>query len=173
MKNPLYGYSPIVTRPRFTWPGGAHLAFYLGANIEHYPSERNGRSGRTRVSLGGGRDYCTGDRKSGARLARTRADRDLCHTPPAARTLTDVTLFVSKSVSGPEFLRNVCDQFDQLYADAAHGAGDGARDSSIPTQVSRASTRLHPKSSRRVDHHLRRDCRSLPPTTNHGGITIS
>jgi hypothetical protein len=33
--------------------------------------------------------------------------------------MNDVTLFVSKSYTGPEFLQAVTDQVDQLYEDAA------------------------------------------------------
>ena len=29
-------YSPIVTRPRFAWPGGARLAVWVVPNVEHY-----------------------------------------------------------------------------------------------------------------------------------------
>ena len=38
---------------------------------------------------------------------------------PYSIEVNDVTLFVSKSLSGPEFLQIVQDQFDQLYADSA------------------------------------------------------
>ena len=31
-----YGYSPIVNRPDYTWPGGKQLAFYIALNIEHF-----------------------------------------------------------------------------------------------------------------------------------------
>jgi len=40
MDNPLYDYSPIVARPRLTWPRGARIAFYVGLNIEHYLVDR-------------------------------------------------------------------------------------------------------------------------------------
>jgi peptidoglycan/xylan/chitin deacetylase (PgdA/CDA1 family) len=36
MDNTLYKYSPIVSRPRLTWPNGARIAFYVGLNIEHF-----------------------------------------------------------------------------------------------------------------------------------------
>jgi hypothetical protein len=36
MDNELYGYSPIVSRPKLVWPKGARIAFYIGLNIEHY-----------------------------------------------------------------------------------------------------------------------------------------
>ena len=36
MENELYGYSPIVDRPRIIWPNGARIAFYVGLNIEHF-----------------------------------------------------------------------------------------------------------------------------------------
>jgi allantoinase len=32
----LYDYSPIVNRPRLTWPDGARLAFWVAPNIEFY-----------------------------------------------------------------------------------------------------------------------------------------
>ncbi len=31
-----YDYSPLVTRPRFTWPEGKRLALYIAFGIEHY-----------------------------------------------------------------------------------------------------------------------------------------
>jgi peptidoglycan/xylan/chitin deacetylase (PgdA/CDA1 family) len=31
-----FGYSAIHSRPRYSWPGGARLAVYLGFNIEHF-----------------------------------------------------------------------------------------------------------------------------------------
>src|SRR5215211_2364209 len=31
-----YGYSPIVDRPPFDWPGGKRLALYLALNVEHF-----------------------------------------------------------------------------------------------------------------------------------------
>lgn len=31
-----YAYSPIVSRPDFSWPGGKRLAFYIALNIEHF-----------------------------------------------------------------------------------------------------------------------------------------
>ncbi|MFD6959323.1 polysaccharide deacetylase family protein [Streptomyces venezuelae] len=36
MDNELYDYSPITERERFSWPGGARVAFYVGLNIEHF-----------------------------------------------------------------------------------------------------------------------------------------
>lgn len=36
MDNPLYDYSPIVTRPPFYWPGDKRVAFYVGVALEHY-----------------------------------------------------------------------------------------------------------------------------------------
>jgi allantoinase len=44
------------------------------------------------------------------------------YSVPYSIEMNDVTLFVSKSYTGPEFLQAVKDQFDQLYADAA-GSG--------------------------------------------------
>ncbi|MBC9034689.1 polysaccharide deacetylase family protein [Sphingomonas sp. JC676] len=31
-----YPYSPIVDRPKISWPNGARVAFYVGLNIEHF-----------------------------------------------------------------------------------------------------------------------------------------
>ncbi len=31
-----YAYSPIVERPRYDWPDGKRLAFYIGLNVEHF-----------------------------------------------------------------------------------------------------------------------------------------
>jgi len=36
MDNKLYGYSPIVDRPKIKWPNDARVAFYVGLNIEHF-----------------------------------------------------------------------------------------------------------------------------------------
>jgi allantoinase len=36
MDNPLYDYSPIVTRPPLALPGGARVAVWVGVNVEHY-----------------------------------------------------------------------------------------------------------------------------------------
>jgi peptidoglycan/xylan/chitin deacetylase (PgdA/CDA1 family) len=40
MDNQLYNYSPIVSRPKLTWPNGARVAFYVGLNIEHYQVDK-------------------------------------------------------------------------------------------------------------------------------------
>lgn len=40
MDNNLYGYSPIIERPRLTWPNGARIAFYVGLNIEHFAVDK-------------------------------------------------------------------------------------------------------------------------------------
>ncbi|NYE24570.1 polysaccharide deacetylase family protein [Pigmentiphaga litoralis] len=31
-----YAYSPIISRPDYTWPEGKRLAFHIGLNIEHF-----------------------------------------------------------------------------------------------------------------------------------------
>jgi peptidoglycan/xylan/chitin deacetylase (PgdA/CDA1 family) len=36
MPHELYDYSPIVSRPPLSFPGGARLAFYVGLNIERF-----------------------------------------------------------------------------------------------------------------------------------------
>jgi peptidoglycan/xylan/chitin deacetylase (PgdA/CDA1 family) len=40
MDNALYDYSPIIARPKLTWPNGARVAFYVGLNIEHYEVDK-------------------------------------------------------------------------------------------------------------------------------------
>jgi peptidoglycan/xylan/chitin deacetylase (PgdA/CDA1 family) len=40
MDNKLYDYSPIVARPKLSWPNGARLAFYIGLNIEHFEVDK-------------------------------------------------------------------------------------------------------------------------------------
>ncbi len=40
MDNQLYGYSPIVGRPKLSWPNGARIAFYIGLNIEHFQVDK-------------------------------------------------------------------------------------------------------------------------------------
>ncbi|GAA3439226.1 hypothetical protein GCM10018954_088470 [Kutzneria kofuensis] len=37
--NPLFDYSPIIDRPRITWPDGRKVAVYVGLNIEHFLSD--------------------------------------------------------------------------------------------------------------------------------------
>ena len=36
MENKLYGYSPIIERPKLQLPKGARVAFWIGLNIEHF-----------------------------------------------------------------------------------------------------------------------------------------
>jgi peptidoglycan/xylan/chitin deacetylase (PgdA/CDA1 family) len=36
MTNPLYDYSPITEREPVEWPNGAHVAVYVGLNVEHF-----------------------------------------------------------------------------------------------------------------------------------------
>jgi allantoinase len=36
VENALYSYSPIMERPRISWPNGARVAFYVGLNVEHF-----------------------------------------------------------------------------------------------------------------------------------------
>jgi allantoinase len=36
MDNSLYDYSPIVERPKLSWPNGARVAFYIGLNVEYF-----------------------------------------------------------------------------------------------------------------------------------------
>jgi allantoinase len=40
MDQQLFDYSPIVSRPRLEWPGGAAVAFYIGLNLEHYEIDK-------------------------------------------------------------------------------------------------------------------------------------
>ena len=40
MENPLYDYSPIVSRPPLEWPDGARLAFWVGLNDEYYELDK-------------------------------------------------------------------------------------------------------------------------------------
>jgi allantoinase len=44
MDNTLYDYSPIVARPKITWPNGARVAFYVGLNVEHFEIDRSSTS---------------------------------------------------------------------------------------------------------------------------------
>jgi hypothetical protein len=37
-----FDYSPIVARPRFSWPGGARLALYVAVNTEHFAYGESG-----------------------------------------------------------------------------------------------------------------------------------
>ena len=53
MKPRSYGpfpYSPIIRRPRLTWPGGAHVALWVIPNIEYFSlEERPGGYGPGKV----------------------------------------------------------------------------------------------------------------------------
>jgi allantoinase len=40
MDNDLFSYSPIVEREPIHWPGDAHVAFYVGLNVEHFQVDR-------------------------------------------------------------------------------------------------------------------------------------
>lgn len=40
MDNQLYNYSPIVSRPKLSWPNDARIAFYIGLNIEHFQVDK-------------------------------------------------------------------------------------------------------------------------------------
>jgi allantoinase len=40
MDNKLYDYTPIVSRPKLSWPNGARVAFYIGLNIEHFQIDK-------------------------------------------------------------------------------------------------------------------------------------
>jgi len=40
MDNTLYRYSPIIDRPRLTWPNAARVAFYVGLNVEHFEVDK-------------------------------------------------------------------------------------------------------------------------------------
>jgi peptidoglycan/xylan/chitin deacetylase (PgdA/CDA1 family) len=40
MDNELYQYSPIVDRPKLTWPKRARVAFYIGLNVEHFEIDK-------------------------------------------------------------------------------------------------------------------------------------
>jgi allantoinase len=44
-----FAYSPITTRPAFTWPGGKKLALWLAVNIEHYEFLPPGNGGWPRL----------------------------------------------------------------------------------------------------------------------------
>ncbi len=65
MEPDRFSYSPIVTRPRIVWPGGARVALWVVPNVEHYeyqPREVGARDPWPRMPhpdvLGyGGKDY--------------------------------------------------------------------------------------------------------------------
>jgi len=40
MDNSLYAYSPIINRPKLTWPKNARVAFYVGLNVEHFEVDK-------------------------------------------------------------------------------------------------------------------------------------
>ncbi len=45
-----YDYSALIDRPRFEWPGGKQLAFYVALNVEHFAF--GGPMGHTPTALG-------------------------------------------------------------------------------------------------------------------------
>ncbi|GHJ41376.1 polysaccharide deacetylase family protein [Streptomyces sp. TS71-3] len=73
--------------------------------------------------------------------------------------VNDISLFVGKSLTGPEFLRIVRDQFDQLYADAA----DSGRVMSLP---------LHPFVIGQPFRHRYLD-EALQYVVNHPGVWVT
>jgi hypothetical protein len=44
----FFDYSPIVDRPRLTWPNGARVAVWVVPNIAHYELELDGRKADVR-----------------------------------------------------------------------------------------------------------------------------
>jgi allantoinase len=58
-----YGYSPIVDRPLYAWPGGQRLAVYIAVNVETFPfgqdlgSKLNARQPEPDVVNHGWRDW--------------------------------------------------------------------------------------------------------------------
>ena len=47
MREPsLYDYSPLVDRPKISWPNGARIAFWVAPNIEYYEFDPPGNPGR-------------------------------------------------------------------------------------------------------------------------------
>jgi allantoinase len=60
-----YQYSPLPERPKYNWPGGKDLAFYIGLNVEHFafmsgrgsdPHQRGGAAPQTQRNYAW-RDY--------------------------------------------------------------------------------------------------------------------
>lgn len=51
----VYSYSPIIDRPRLSWPDGARIAFYVGLNIEHF------ELGKPSTSIWDGTSHLTPD----------------------------------------------------------------------------------------------------------------
>ena len=74
-------YSPIVTRPKLTWPRGARIALWVVPNIEHYEYlPRPGSTGVPHVRCDGNRT----PRASRAPIGRAEAGAVLIPTaqPP-------------------------------------------------------------------------------------------
>ncbi|MFS2281828.1 MULTISPECIES: polysaccharide deacetylase family protein, partial [Microbacterium] len=78
---------------------------------------------------------------------------------PYTIELNDVTMFVSKSYTGPQFLEAVIDQFDQLYSDSEHSG----RVMSLP---------LHPFIVGQPFRHRYLD-RALEHITSHDGVWVT
>ena len=54
-------YSPIIHRPRLTWPDGAHVAFWVIPNIEFFSLMDAGRLRRSRHAAAGHSDWSARD----------------------------------------------------------------------------------------------------------------
>src|SRR5256714_11498158 len=90
MKPAPYGpfpYSPIIHRPRLTWPGGAHVALWVIPNIEFFSLMEKvpAGSGGPRTPVPDIPSWSTrgyGNRVRGFRLIRGVARHCLCATVP-------------------------------------------------------------------------------------------
>ena len=91
-----FGYSPVVERPKLSWPNGARLAVWVCPNIEHYeylPAEVRVRNPWPRMPhpdvLGyGGRDYGNREGNKVAEWTVTSGERQFHGGGHAVRGVT-------------------------------------------------------------------------------------
>ena len=80
---------------------------------------------------------------------------------PYSIELNDVTMFAVKSYTGPEFQQAICDQLDQLYADAV--ASDSGRVMALA---------VHPFSTGQAFRHKYFD-QALDYIADHEGVWLT
>jgi hypothetical protein len=110
-----FDYSPIVSRPQFSWPGGTRLAVYVAVNTEHFAYGRSGLG----LSYSPGlphpntynwawREY--GNRVGGFRIAETLMAHDI--RPTVLLNTADYDhapdLVSAFRVAGSEFVAHGC-----------------------------------------------------------------
>ncbi|TPG55519.1 polysaccharide deacetylase [Roseomonas nepalensis] len=130
-----HGYHPWRGRPRWTWPGGARLALYLGVNLEHFafgeglgaelaPGAASGAAPHPDVLNHAWRDY--GNRVGAWRLIETLDELRLPATVLLNSAMYD---------HAPELLAAHRARGDEM---AGHGRTNSERQSALPEAEERA-----------------------------------